>query len=362
MKPNEETTILNDNTRVARDEKTVYQKNEKASLNPDDSATPKNVQPTWKTVTISGVSGIALGAAGVLFTGASLPEKEATNQMANETMEQPEEEVKEEEDAVNAEIQAASGESSTININIEGGEKIESINLQQSEGNNVTVNINLAESPKPASVQDVAAASPTNAIPFATGVNDSMSFGEAFAAARHEVGAGGAFVWHGTVYGTYYANEWSQMSSAEKSQFTADAIRTYHEGDTFHHEANTAVQDNDAHLASNDDSADAIDVHVLGVQQDVAIDNDTVVDMGFAYIDGHAAMLIDIDQDGGFDAAAIDLNDNGQIDEGEYGLLNPELGLTVEDFIQASDANSPIDDMYANTPDYTNDADISSLV
>lgn len=362
MKPNEETTILNDNTRVARDEKTTYQKNEKTSVNPEDSITPKTVQPTWKTVTISGVSGIALGAAGVLFTGATLPEKETTNQMANETTEQPEEEMKEEEDAVNAEVQAASGESSTININIEGGEKIESINLQQSEGNNVTVNINLAESPEPASAQETAAAAPTDAIPFATSVNDSMSFSEAFATARHEVGAGGAFVWHGTVYGTYYANEWSQMSSAEKSQFTADAIRTYHEGNTYHHEANTAVQENEAHLASHDDSADSIDVHVLGVEQDVAIDDNTVVDMGFAYIDGHAAMLIDIDQDGGFDAAAIDLNDNGQIDEGEYGYLNPELGLTVEDFIQAADANSPVDDMYANTPDYTNDADISSLV
>ena len=37
----------------------------------------------------------------------------------------------------------------------------------------------------------------------ATGVTDEMSFGEAFAAARAEVGAGGAFEWRGEVYNTY---------------------------------------------------------------------------------------------------------------------------------------------------------------
>lgn len=35
----------------------------------------------------------------------------------------------------------------------------------------------------------------------ATSVNDDMSFNETFAAARHEVGAGGAFEWHGNIYG-----------------------------------------------------------------------------------------------------------------------------------------------------------------
>lgn len=44
-------------------------------------------------------------------------------------------------------------------------------------------------------------------ISVATGVNDEMSFNEAFAAARSEVGAGGAFEWRGNVYGTYYAEE-----------------------------------------------------------------------------------------------------------------------------------------------------------
>ncbi len=54
----------------------------------------------------------------------------------------------------------------------------------------------------------------------ATGVTDEMSFGEAFAAARAEVGAGGAFEWRGEVYNTYYESEWDAMSAEEKAEFS----------------------------------------------------------------------------------------------------------------------------------------------
>jgi len=38
-------------------------------------------------------------------------------------------------------------------------------------------------------------------------VNDEMSFSQAFASARQELGAGGVFEWHGQYYGTFYENE-----------------------------------------------------------------------------------------------------------------------------------------------------------
>ena len=38
-------------------------------------------------------------------------------------------------------------------------------------------------------------------------VSDDMSFDEAFASARKQVGAGGVFEWRGKLYGTYYKNE-----------------------------------------------------------------------------------------------------------------------------------------------------------
>ena len=49
-------------------------------------------------------------------------------------------------------------------------------------------------------------------IPVASSVSDEMSFSEAFAAAREEVGPGGVFEWNGNVYNTYYADEWENMS------------------------------------------------------------------------------------------------------------------------------------------------------
>ena len=51
-------------------------------------------------------------------------------------------------------------------------------------------------------------------------VSDCMSFNEAFAAARQEVGPGGVFKWHGNVYGTYYADEWKEFSDEFRNTFS----------------------------------------------------------------------------------------------------------------------------------------------
>lgn len=60
----------------------------------------------------------------------------------------------------------------------------------------------------------------------ATGVDDSMSFAEAFAAAREEVGPGGLFEWHGQTYGTYYQDEWQNMSPEEQGEYWASVNQT----------------------------------------------------------------------------------------------------------------------------------------
>ena len=49
--------------------------------------------------------------------------------------------------------------------------------------------------------------------------NDHLSFDEAFAAARAEVGGNGVFKWHGGYYGTYHAEEWDALSDEFKQQF-----------------------------------------------------------------------------------------------------------------------------------------------
>ena len=244
-------------------------------------------------------------------------------------------------------------------------------------------------------------------IELATSVNDDMSFNEAFAAARHEVGAGGAFVWHGTVYGTYYGNEWNSMSAEEQSQFTHDAIISYHESDDYQaplnnhasagaaagesaqadvhtgvHQTEVAQDDpivtvqQDAELTDDqftsyaETQTETIEVHVLGHEEGVVLNDGSEVNVGYAEIGGEPAMFVDmVDADGNespdgvYDVVVMDANGNEVIEDNEVAILDADSGMTVENFDMAMEANQEtlVDDMYASMPDYSNDADVSSL-
>ena len=77
----------------------------------------------------------------------------------------------------------------------------------------------LADDSTEDSTDNTSSALGDSSVPVAESVNNDMSFSEAFAAARHEVGAGGAFEWHGNVYSTFYAEEWYSMSEVEKDDY-----------------------------------------------------------------------------------------------------------------------------------------------
>lgn len=51
-------------------------------------------------------------------------------------------------------------------------------------------------------------------------VTDSMSFEQAFTAAREEVGMGGVFGWHGHWYNTFDKEEWSSLSLEQRQSYT----------------------------------------------------------------------------------------------------------------------------------------------
>lgn len=51
-------------------------------------------------------------------------------------------------------------------------------------------------------------------------VTDSMSFEQAFAAARDEVGMGGVFNWHGRWYNTFEKEEWNGLSLQQRQDYT----------------------------------------------------------------------------------------------------------------------------------------------
>ena len=192
-------------------------------------------------------------------------------------------------------------------------------------------------------------------IQVAASVNDDMSFGKAFAAARAEVGPGGCFEWHGKVYGTYTADEWNSMTAEQKAEY-GNHFKWNHidhsESRVAEHSTSTrqsATPDSTSHDAANDD-IDVVsvtptensvstsgesqnilseiahagtlpsaghDIEILGIDHDNAHD----INVGYMTVDGQDAILIDVDNDLVFDYIAVDFNGNNSLDEGELKAI-----------------------------------------
>jgi hypothetical protein len=209
-------------------------------------------------------------------------------------------------------------------------------------------------------------------------VNDDVSFNEAFADARAQVGAGGVFEWHGHVYSTYYEEEWSKMSSAEKADYQAkidysavtdgsDATYTASNNTASTHTAtqheHVAVDTDQPAMDTNatlvDNQPDSAEIKVLGVEvvQDGSGQQMTVAALN---VDGHSSLMVDVDMDGQMDLLAVDVNDNGQIDEGEAANIQ-DWNVSVSDIAQQAPGSDAYLAQNDGMPDYMNDADVSSL-
>lgn len=196
-------------------------------------------------------------------------------------------------------------------------------------------------------------------ISVATGINDEMSFGEAFASARAEIGPGGAFVWHGTVYGTYTADEWNNMSISERSEYN-DHFSWNHVNPSTGNVANKEpiVPTNDIEVVSVQNNGDEAiisnlqpEIEVLGVVHD----HTTGSNIGGITVDGQEVFLIDVDGDLEFDIVASDMNHNNIVDPGEVADIHGQ-GLTVEHlggFTDPNDAIQASDDYIASNDDFS---------
>lgn len=186
-------------------------------------------------------------------------------------------------------------------------------------------------------------------IAVATTINDDMSFGEAFATARGEVGPGGCFEWRGNVYGTYTADEWSNMTVQEQSEwsnhFSWNHIDRY-QSDVAQHAMSEAEL-----------KAEEPEIEILGVVHD----SDTDANIGGLTIDGQDVILIDVDNDLAFDYMAVDANGNGLIEsdevvdiQGEGFTVNNLGGFSEESHDGLSDSAG---DLYASNDgsDYVDD-------
>jgi len=99
----------------------------------------------------------------------------------------------------------------------------------------------------------------------ATRTDDEMSFGEAFAAARAEVGPGGAFSWRGKVFGTFYKDEWNSLPTETQKTFGENAYATA---------ASAANTENDRNTDETE-YTDAIRAEAGAADAASAADNDT---------------------------------------------------------------------------------------
>ena len=204
-------------------------------------------------------------------------------------------------------------------------------------------------------------------IQVAEGVEDSMSFSQAFAAARAEVGPGGAFEWHGTVYGTYTADEWNNMSVADRVAYndhfswnhvnaTSGNVATVQPIET-NNDIEIVSVNNEDHTNNEYNAEDVVlvdeqpEIEVLGVVHDY----ETGANIGGITVDGQEVYLVDVDGDMEFDIVASDVNHNNIVDEGEVADIHGQ-GLTVDHLGGFSDPNDAIqasDDYIANNDDYS---------
>ena len=181
-----------------------------------------------------------------------------------------------------------------------------------------------------------AATASTAVVNEAMSVSDEMTFKEAFAAARAEVGLEGAFVWHGQVYSTYRADdpEWKEMSMEDRIAHSEHILSQVHatpytpgedepeitevpeipaedvpEEETpaeENPEEEVPVEDEDLELIDEDEDAD---VHIVGVELP-GTEEGSDIQITYGEIDGSEAVFADTDGDGEVDLVLIDVDDS----------------------------------------------------
>ena len=166
-------------------------------------------------------------------------------------------------------------------------------------------------------------------------VDDSMSFSEAFADAREQVGPGGVFEWHGKVYGTYYKEEWNNMSPEERSEWQSHI--DYNEvlsSNTYEDEDFEAEEElGTATVVDTEESEADNEVHVVGI---AVQDNGQggIATIANIEIDGNAGILVDVETDGTIDLLGFDENTDGEIGHDEVYDMS-DSGIATSDIVEA---------------------------
>lgn len=187
---------------------------------------------------------------------------------------------------------------------------------------------------------------------------EADNFADAFAQAREQVGPGGVFEYNGKLYGTYYENEWNEMSQQERADYQArvSEVAPSHHSAPAHDMASHTDQPAEV-IPANAEMLDVDpvnnNVQVLGVET-VQTEDGQIMNIALLENNGDHALMVDVDNDGYIEAFVHDDDGNGEISENEIHDISGE-GIHMYDIMGAQDqAFNAVDD---NMPDYINDAD-----
>ena len=202
---------------------------------------------------------------------------------------------------------------------------------------------------------------PENSLPVAK-LHNELSFGEAFAQARAEVGSGGVFIWHGGIYNTYTVEEWNAMTPQQKIDFAHQVNPEYQA-----HEIPTptdAQPEVVVHVVVDEipeQPSNSIDVSI--VEKQIAHNFDMGEDVhivGYANAAGHLVVGYDTTGDGQADVAIIDVDNNLRPSESDVIMDNQGNKATLGELNNEPDPNQLVSsenpDVAPDMPDYMNDA------
>lgn len=193
-------------------------------------------------------------------------------------------------------------------------------------------------------------------------IHNDLSFGEAFVAARTEVGPGGVFIWHGGIYNTYTADEWNAMSPQEKNDFAhlvnPEINATHVSTPTDAHPDVDVISETEYPA---EEMSNAEDVQVVDQQTAENFEQEGDVHIvGYASVDGHFAVGYDTTGDGQADVAIIDIDDNHQLSDADIIIDNEGNYATIGEVMDESEPNQSASfenpDVAPDMPDYVNDA------
>jgi hypothetical protein len=179
-------------------------------------------------------------------------------------------------------------------------------------------------------------------------IQDDMSFSEAFASAREELGAGGVFAWQGNYYNTFYSEELDDNKQPIVDYQTTEP----HELPVIEYQGNPGED------IVTDDAAELESYDAENVNSGNAGEGEPYVLAGDFNADGVAdAVFIDINQDGSADAMYVDENLDGQFTDDELIIIHDPAGLVSPEVI--SDGTTMSVDMNADGTDEVLIADVN---